>query len=222
MKNNKQKLNIHNYVAFTLSEVLITLGIIGIVAAITIPTVLNNIQDSQYKAAWQNAYSIFAQAYNQVLDEYNGDISPLYVGTFSGQQEKLLSDTFAKYLITTKSCTNAQSYGECFVPLAQMKYLNGDLATAHADSGWALSWIRPSLVLNNGMIIGFSGYNEACNGAGGNCAWVTIDTNGQKGPNTLGKDLFYISTYKNKIQVGKGLTDPVGSGGQNAIDFLIK
>ena len=37
--------------AFTLAEVLITLGIIGIVAAITIPTLINNVQDAQYKTA---------------------------------------------------------------------------------------------------------------------------------------------------------------------------
>ena len=35
--------------AFTLAEVLITLGIIGVVAAMTMPTLMNSTQGAQYK-----------------------------------------------------------------------------------------------------------------------------------------------------------------------------
>ena len=41
--------------AFTLAEVLITLGIIGIVAEMTIPTLMNNVQDQAFKAAWKKS-----------------------------------------------------------------------------------------------------------------------------------------------------------------------
>ena len=40
------------YAGFTLAEVLITLGIIGVVAAMTIPTLMNNIQDVLFKTAF--------------------------------------------------------------------------------------------------------------------------------------------------------------------------
>lgn len=48
--------------AFTLAEVLITLGIIGIVAAITLPAVINKIEDKQFKSAFKKQYSAVSQA----------------------------------------------------------------------------------------------------------------------------------------------------------------
>lgn len=59
--------------AFTLAEVLITLGIIGVVAAMTMPTLMNSTQGAQYKAAYKKALSALSQAVtlNMALDEYN-------------------------------------------------------------------------------------------------------------------------------------------------------
>ena len=41
--------------AFTLAEVLITLGIIGVVAAMTIPTLISNTNGAQFKTAYKKA-----------------------------------------------------------------------------------------------------------------------------------------------------------------------
>lgn len=49
--------------AFTLSETLITLGIIGVVAALTMPAVITNYQKKQTSAQLKKAYSTFAQAW---------------------------------------------------------------------------------------------------------------------------------------------------------------
>ena len=46
---------------FTLAEVLITLGIIGVVAAMTMPTLMNQTNGAQYKAAYKKALSALAQ-----------------------------------------------------------------------------------------------------------------------------------------------------------------
>lgn len=48
--------------AFTLAEVIITLGIIGITAEITIPTLMQNVKDKNYKIAYKQAYSVASQA----------------------------------------------------------------------------------------------------------------------------------------------------------------
>ena len=48
--------------AFTLAEVLITLGIIGVVAAMTMPTLLNSTQDKQFITAYKKALSVMSQA----------------------------------------------------------------------------------------------------------------------------------------------------------------
>lgn len=49
-------------IAFTLAEVLITLGIIGVVAAFTIPVLMNNITNKQFEAAFLENYAILKQA----------------------------------------------------------------------------------------------------------------------------------------------------------------
>ena len=58
---------------FTLAEVLITLGIIGVVAAMTMPTLMNSTQGAQYRAAYKKALSALSQAVtlNVALDDYN-------------------------------------------------------------------------------------------------------------------------------------------------------
>ena len=58
---------------FTLAEVLITLGIIGVVAAMTMPTLINSTQGAQYKTAYKKALSVMSQAVvmNIALDDYD-------------------------------------------------------------------------------------------------------------------------------------------------------
>ena len=52
----------NNKLGFTLAEVLITLGIIGVVAAITLPTVINKAQSMILKNQFKKAYSTFYNA----------------------------------------------------------------------------------------------------------------------------------------------------------------
>ena len=53
-------------VAFTLAEVLITFGIIGIVAALTLPVVMSKYQEHVLKQQFKKAYSNFSQVLLQV------------------------------------------------------------------------------------------------------------------------------------------------------------
>ena len=66
---------------FTLAEVLITLGIIGVVAAMTMPTLINSTNGAQYKTAYKKALSVMSQAVamNIALNDY--DLSDTIVGT---------------------------------------------------------------------------------------------------------------------------------------------
>ena len=60
--------------AFTLAEVLITLGIIGIVAAMTLPALIQNYQKKQTVSQLKKAYSVISQAL--VSSQYdNGDMT---------------------------------------------------------------------------------------------------------------------------------------------------
>lgn len=68
--------------AFTLAEVLITLGIIGVVAAITIPSLVANHKKSEVTTKLKKIYSVVNQAINLAVSE-NGDINEwiIYCGS---------------------------------------------------------------------------------------------------------------------------------------------
>ena len=81
---------------FTLAEVLITLGIIGVVAAITMPTLINNYKKHVFLNKLKQAYSIFNQAI--IMSEANnGEVSEW---DYSGTSSTLTQDIFFnKYLL---------------------------------------------------------------------------------------------------------------------------
>lgn len=77
---NFKKIAAKMIVAFTLAEVLITLGIIGIVAEITIPTLYNGFLKQTTVTRLQGAYSTLYQAI-KLSQQENGDISTWNYGT---------------------------------------------------------------------------------------------------------------------------------------------
>lgn len=57
--------------AFTLAEILINLFIIGIVFAILVPNILKSVQETKYRLAYKNAYSVLVHVWNQVYSDKN-------------------------------------------------------------------------------------------------------------------------------------------------------
>ena len=93
MKNYKSKMG------FTLAEVLITLGIIGVVAAMTIPTISHNIQHAVFKNQFKKFYSTFYQAILAANTRHGAPLKCYY--WFTG-----------KYPCTAV-CVEANEYGTC-------------------------------------------------------------------------------------------------------------
>ena len=60
---------------FTLAEVLITLGIIGIVAAMTIPLIINSSDKQRIVSQVKEAYSIASQATALIKNDCGGDVA---------------------------------------------------------------------------------------------------------------------------------------------------
>ena len=58
---------------FTLAEVLLTMGIVGTVAALVLPTVIQNVSTSQVTPKLNKAISMFEQANQAMLNSYNSD-----------------------------------------------------------------------------------------------------------------------------------------------------
>src|SRR5574344_257472 len=107
---------------FTLAEVLITLGIIGVVAALTIPTLINNYQEKATVTKLKKFYSIMNQAVALAKIE-NGDIDGW---TTNAAQSLAAADDYVKILEKglkfTKKCYS-EANGGC-IPSENI-YLNG-------------------------------------------------------------------------------------------------
>jgi len=188
--------------AFTLAEILITLGIIGVVAAITIPALINNIQDTQYKTAFKKEYSILSQTILNIGNDNAGSLKEL------SSSNNTFASLFANQMNVTKSCQDGDS--SCWTCNGTRKddyFLSGSSVTNTSGMGW---WYksRPVIVLADGTFLNMGFASSNCIGndsglvapyQGTICGGIFIDINGCKNPNTWGKDLFYLEAQENKI-----------------------
>lgn len=189
--------------AFTLAEVLITLGIIGVVAALTISALMKSTADEEYKSEFKKMYSELSNVANMLKSDNGGSM----VKSFSNVNE--LRDKFLNYMNYSKKCDTTDSSTDCW-----------DTQNSDADSCGEDTYVKFSsrAILSDGAQISIWGSqadNSCANtvwGAppGGFCTLICVDTNGFKGPHRAGKDIFFLWLTKDGITT----TDA------NAIKFL--
>mgnify|MGYP000039011796 CR=1 FL=1 len=159
--------------AFTLAEVLITLGIIGVVAALTMPALIANYQKQVTLNGLKKAYSQLAQAV-QLSEAENGEIE--YWDLTLG------SDVFIEKYIVPFLKNIGKTSGREINTLINYKYLNGQTITEFSANGTDTS-VRK---LADGSII----FVDSWTPDDGSYRTIMVDINGYKRPNVLGKDLF--------------------------------
>ena len=165
--------------AFTLAEVLITLGIIGIVAAMTLPSLIGKYQEKQWKVAYKKAYSSMSQAFmrmqanDEVLDmsgslnEYGELRAPTVGENFK---------TMSKYFNTIKTCFDNNA-DECWV-----------CEDGQAGRGAGPEWL--GCTKDNYAFVDYSGMGWYLYS---NSEFpVLVDVNGFNRPNKLGRDRFVM------------------------------
>ena len=198
---------------FTLAEVLITLGVIGVVSAITMPVLVSKIKLKIFETAFKKEYSLLNNTINYLNIEEN--ISRCYVARF------YKVDGNAYYGAETSDCNLLQEYLIDKLKLSEVKndfkLLYKDKEQVRSGGGYSTNWSvgYDSIVQNgkayhsnNGTVILMDRrYN---NGGGYSNASLIIDLNGEKAPNKWGYDVFYLSL----TQTGGGslrLSDEWGS-----------
>lgn len=187
--------------AFTLAEVLITLAIIGIVAAITIPVLSNNADTKANAVALKKNYAVLANAAKMVYNDYGGNIKGQLVN------QTLAMNAFLPYLQYSDTCSAGQILGKCLN--ATRYYPKGGSAIPNSTP---IGSQDTGIILNNGATYVFDAditHYAACDvdGIQGQCALITIDVNGLKLPNRYGYDIFhFIMTASNGLKV----YDPAG------------
>ena len=172
--------------AFTLAEVLITLAIIGIVAAMTIPTLISNYQNKQLKTRLNKTYSVLSQAINMIYAESGLPVTPSRYA-----QGKSFYKDLMKYMKVAKDCGAAGciNYSDGYnIDEYQNFSKKAILYTHFLDDG--------QFVLQDGTLVMVE--NNINNTDAG--LLITADINGiDQGPNAWGHDLFSFQVLNNKL-----------------------
>ena len=178
---------------FTLAEVLITLAIIGVVAAITIPTLVSNYK----QRAWDTASTVFERKLEESLKAMNAQ------QTLAGYRNTAdFVSELSKHFKITRICKN-DDLMSCFEDKVwwgagdadpeEVDMTNIKTASNFGQEDWDTDIIGVQFA--NGTT-GLVAYNPDCTQnpysnqvTGTSCLAMLYDTDGFKNPNTSGKDL---------------------------------
>ena len=179
--------------AFTLAEVLITLAVIGIVAALTLPGLIQNHNEK----AWSTAKDLWEKKLTETVRRMNID------GVMTGHDTtEDFMNTFKNYMKVIKTCDNTD-INKCYSPkIVQtgsdsepIEVETSDLKTAEKlGNEWGTRTM--SFVVADGTTAIFA-YNPNCayadpiedTGSQVSCMAYMVDVNGKKGPNRVGDDI---------------------------------
>lgn len=171
---------------FTLAEVLITLVIIGVIAAMTIPTLMNSTNQQEYRTGFKKAIS----SLNQALS-LNYALEGTMVGDSTlNSTSAMITNLFKKRLSVVATTTNVAfaTTGSNVTPAATNVFYTAD-----------------------GMRFAFSLSTAGTYDADSNeyyYGFFIIDVNGEKGPNTMTttaaqpKDTYVATLYGNRVVAG--------------------
>ncbi len=174
---------------FTLSEVLITLGIVGVVAVLTVPGVMKNYKNRLYTAQLQKAYAQIADSVQAMMNDQHVD--NLYESTIAnpnsctnannGICEKGVGVFLNNYFkVSKRNCKSDDKTKRCIAGTGQGSYttINSNAASA-IDTEYCIQ-------NTNGAAI--CGQWDATN----KMVHLLVDVNGTASPNMVGRDLFAI------------------------------
>ena len=212
--------------AFTLAEILLTLTIVGIVAMLTIPPLVTEVNKKQYTAGFLQAYSMLSEATALLMEQNNGtmaNVGPNLGFSYYPRFDTELRDAYC----TVLNCVNKCPYRSWNVASDCLP----DWAYTLAGNDYITSdtWYGTPTILSNGMWIKFttlmSDYDDCehslsidSDGNPDGCTQFIIDVNGLKGPNTLGRDMFNFAVVKHGIKLrpySSTLCNPTGDHNQN-------
>ena len=177
--------------AFTLAEVLITLGIIGVVAAMTMPSLITAKQEKATISTIKKNYSILANALLMAQND-NGELYTWGI-TKDADGLNLVSSNLKPYLKIIEDCGVGEKSDCAPGDNGKFKDLTGRKRTEDFSSSDYYSFR-----LNDGTAVAIQLKTKAeCISSESSCMNFYIDTNGKKYPNTLGKDIFYFDGYGN-------------------------
>ena len=213
--------------AFTLAEVLITLGIIGVVAAMTLPTLVGNYKNKELSTRAKKTYSLISQALQKYQSD-NGTVGDI-TGLFDTSKNSAdVTTAFSKYFKATRVCTSKTQKG-CDKFYYEVAYASPLYDAEGSATGSGM--YTPKFLLPDGALIGIKMQSSCIHpttstvynpdgtpqkDADGNvitntynensCGSIYFDTNGPAKPNQFGADAFELRVRNNSKLWGWGKT----------------
>ena len=171
---------------FTLAEILITLGIIGIVSAMTLPTLLYTQRKKETVTKLQKAIATINEAHRLSYSELG---EPAFSHTTNLNSKEYFDTYWAPYIKISQYCETARDCGYSnYTPFTQA---NGQ------KSGWYVvePRLRTTFITADGFL--YTIFLATWKGEGGkdkvNNANILVDINGGKMPNKFGVDVFWLT-----------------------------
>lgn len=196
---------------FTLAEVLITLGVIGVVAAITMPTLIAKYQEHVTVNKVKKFYTMMSQA---VLLSINDN----------GYPPEWNSDKFydyiRPYLKIVKDCKNING---CLGYDDGMYKLDNTLQAKYDNYGKNMY----KYILSDGSYIWMRKSDPYCRAndfatTGDVCGLIWFDINGNKKPNTFGRDIFLLYVSPTGVKSISNNTCYKDSQGSSCLTWILQ
>ena len=178
---------------FTLAEVLVTLGIIGVISAMTLPTLVKNHQRQVYVTQLQKVVTELSQAAEKAIQENNAiSLDETKYQTANGARS-FFNDNFK--VVNNCGTDLTPCFASSYKTLQGANFtLESPIAVVSLASGASVSVYQnhleyqgsPYWTDKNGVkhYEPYHGYFE-----------LQVDVNGAQGPNIVGRDLFYMGLY---------------------------
>jgi len=198
---------------YTLAEVLITLGIIGVVAAITLPALIKNYQMKVYENAFKKEYSTIQNAVNYITttEELNECFVAYPTGSSSYQIITTDCSKIREELVNNLQLQKVDNnMYQLYAKLNEVLANGGTTKNAAVTYDYGLQ-TSSKYMQKDGSFIFISGYT------------IIFDTNGKKGPNKWGYDIFWMNLTKHdsgKILLTDNLASLKEKGGRYPKEIL--
>ena len=204
---------------FTLAEVLITLVIIGVVAALVISPLVNTYVESSTVSKVKKGLSILGQA-KKLAEVDNGPVEGWDFGEgYSSETNQQFWNYLKQHISVTKDCgTNTDCYHTNAI-----YHLNGENHGINhsSDNNYY------KFVLADGSVMYFrTALSQKCSTSEGGvdnvCAVFFYDVNGSKSPNMYGKDIFLYFMTPNGVYPDLRTDCKKNASGQGCAGYIIK
>ena len=189
---------------FTLAEVLITLGVIGVVSAMTLPTLIQKQRDRANVAKLQKTYSVLSQAVLRAKNE-QGEFSAWSMPNSQAGCNEVFAN-IKPYIKYIKDCGNKSG---CWAE--NVKSLTGSdallvgnsLNTLKANGFYAFILNDGTYVVIDNLTQNKSRYGILLQDFPSIYSTFWVDINGNKAPNVVGRDVFlFLLSNKGLVPAG--------------------